>query len=365
MDLSMETKTKIITMRKYSSATFTEIANQCGCGVSRKILWTAKTIGKDLNMRFVTSIRFDCNSGYFRISSSCSLCPFVYFVLKCCIQKESTARKWWKRYEKENDINVKPRSGRPQSLNSEIKANIIERIHQNPSLTAVSFAREHNVSRPTISAVFKENGLNCYTAATQTRLTEQHRINRLAFCRKMLDEWDETRLQNIIFSDEKTFCTDVSWRSKVYRPFNSRYEPPYVKTTSRSGRVTNNYWGAIGKEGPVTDIVRIVGKFNSDQYLRILRNHVLPTMRSFSPPRIFMQDNSPVHKSKRCMAWFSRQTFELLEWPALSPDLNPIENVWSFMENGWPQIHPRNSETLDQVVQERWSGLRNNQGELL
>lgn len=37
MDLSMETKTKIITLRKYSSATFAEIANQCECGVSRRI----------------------------------------------------------------------------------------------------------------------------------------------------------------------------------------------------------------------------------------------------------------------------------------------------------------------------------------
>lgn len=277
--------------------------------------------------------------------------------------KESTARKWWKRYNEENDLNVKPRPGRPKILNDEIQANIVERIRENPFLTAVSFAREHNVSRHTISSVLKENGLKCYTAATQSKMTEQHRINRLAFCRMMLDEWDEDRLKNIIFSDEKTFCTDVSWRSKVYRPFNSRYEPPFVKTTSRSGRITNNYWGAIGKEGPVTDIVQIDGKFDSKQYLRILRRHVVPTMRNFDPPRIFMQDNSPVHKSKKVMAWFSRQTFELLDWPALSPDLNPIENVWSFMENGWPQIHPRSPETLDQVVQERWSGLRNNQGE--
>lgn len=33
-NLSIEIKTKIITMRKYSTATFAEIANQCGCSVS-------------------------------------------------------------------------------------------------------------------------------------------------------------------------------------------------------------------------------------------------------------------------------------------------------------------------------------------
>lgn len=77
-------------------------------------------------------------------------------------------------------------------------------------------------------------------------------------------------------------------------------------------------------------------------------------MQDSDPPRIFMQDNCRIHTARNVMAWFSRQNFELMEWPAFSPDLNPIENVWSFMENGWPQIHPRNAITLDGVVKERW-----------
>lgn len=250
-------------------------------------------------------------------------------------------------------------------MGDEIGKNIVERMEKDPFLTAKGFARECNVNASTISAVLKRNGLKCYTAARQTALTEQHRINRLAFCRMMLDEWDDDKLENIIFSDEKTFCTDVSWRSKVYRPFNVRYESPYVQTTTRSGPITNNYWGAIGKEGPMCDIVQIEGRFDSHRYMRmILRAHVLPIMQRFDPPRIFMQDNSPVHTTGNVMAWFSRQNFELLDWPPLSPDLNPIENVWSYMEHDWPPIHPRNPNTLDVVVQQRWNDLRSNQGDL-
>lgn len=246
-------------------------------------------------------------------------------------------------------------------LSEENVRSIVERLQENPFLTAVSFAREYGVSADTVSAVIKRNGLRCYTAATQTKLTDQHRAKRLEFCRTMLEEWDDDKLGSIVFSDEKTFCTDVSWRSKVYRPINSRYDPLYVKSTGRSGRITNNYWGAICKDGPLTDLVTIDGRFNSAQYLRILRAHVLPVMTNSN--RIFMQDNSPVHKAGRVMGWFARQNFELMDWPALSPDLNPIENVWSFMENGWPDIHPRNANTLDQVVQERWTALRDNRGE--
>lgn len=274
----------------------------------------------------------------------------------------SAAKFWWKRHEDGFDLNSKPRSGRPNVLNENQKKEIIDRIEENPFSTAVSFAREYGVDRKTISAEIKRNNLQCRTAATQTKLTEEHKINRIAFCRMLLEEWDDDKLKSIVFSDEKTFCTDVSWRSKVYRPFNTRYEPKYVKTSTRSGRITNNYWGAIGNEGPLTDLVRIDGKYNSHKYMRIIRTHVTPMMRNSNPPKIFMQDNSPVHTAGNVMALLSRQNFELMDWPPLSPDLNPIENVWSYMENNWPTIHPRNVDTLDVVVQERWTQLHNNHG---
>lgn len=268
---------------------------------------------------------------------------------------------WWKRYNDENSLAPKPRIGRPRVLNDEVEQNIIERLQENPFLTAVSFAREYKVDIKTISSLIKRRGLKCYTAARQTKLTDQHREKRLAFCRSMLDEWDDDKLKTIVFSDEKTFCTDVSWRAKVYRPPNARYDSKYLQITSRSGRITNNYWGAIGFEGPVTDIVRIEGMFNSSKYTRLLRAHLVPVMQNVVPARIFMQDNSPVHKSQHSMGWLSRQTFDLLESPPLSPDLNPIENVWSYLEKDWPQIHPRNENTLNVVVQERWNDLRDNQ----
>lgn len=231
-------------------------------------------------------------------------------------------------------------------------------------MTAISFAREYNVAVTVIYALFRKHGLSCRTAAREVRFTPEHRINRIAFCEVLLEQWDDDKLESIIFSDEKTFCTDVSWRSKVWRSYNTRYDPQYVKVDDKSGRITNNYWGAIGIDGPLTPIVRIEGHFNAAKYINILRNHVVPIMDSFvneNDPRIFMQDNSPVHTADSVMAFISRQNFELMEWPPKSPDLNPIENVWSKMTYAWPQIHPRNEENLDAAVKERWNALNDDQ----
>ena len=46
-----------------------------------------------------------------------------------------------------------------------------------------------------------------------------------------------------------------------------------------------------------------------------------------------MQDNAPIHKSKETIKFFEQNNVILLNHPPLSPDLNPIENLWGIMAN--------------------------------
>lgn len=42
---------------------------------------------------------------------------------------------------------------------------------------------------------------------------------------------------------------------------------------------------------------------------------------------IFMQDNTEIHTAKIVKKWLQEEGIEIMEWPAYSPDLNPIENL--------------------------------------
>jgi hypothetical protein len=47
---------------------------------------------------------------------------------------------------------------------------------------------------------------------------------------------------------------------------------------------------------------------------------------------VFRHDNDPKHTSKIMQKWLASQPFQLLQWLAQSPNLNPIGHLWALLE---------------------------------
>ena len=74
------------------------------------------------------------------------------------------------------------------------------------------------------------------------------------------------------------------------------------------------------------------------------------------PPLIFMQDNAPVHTSLLTREYRKKHGINKIEkWPAQSPDLNPIENVWKVLKTHVQELyHPKNLNEMQNYLTLAW-----------
>ncbi|GFU80937.1 transposable element Tcb1 transposase [Trichonephila clavipes] len=91
-------------------------------------------------------------------------------------------------------------------------------------------------------------------------------------------------------------------------------------------------WGSI-EYHPRTPLVRIDGTLNSQRYIsEVLEPVVLHYFQGLATA-IFQQDNERPHVARIVQRFFINHQIELLPWPARSPDLSAIENMWSWLLN--------------------------------
>ncbi len=72
---------------------------------------------------------------------------------------------------------------------------------------------------------------------------------------------------------------------------------------------------------------------------------------------IFQQDLAPAHTAKGTKSWFNDHGVTVLDWPANSPNVNPIENLWGIVKRKMRDTRPNNADDLKAVIKAIWASI--------
>ncbi|GFT72796.1 transposable element Tc3 transposase [Trichonephila clavipes] len=163
------------------------------------------------------------------------------------------------------------------------------------------------------------------------------------------------------FSDESRFSLSSDCRRQlIWRESGTVYRPENIQEKDRYPTCSIMLWAGIMINGRTRLHVVANGTMTGQRYIdEVLLPHVRLFRGAVGDEFVFMDDNATCHRTLAVQDCLDSESIQRLVWPARSPDLNPIENVWDALgrQVAGRNYPPTNKNTLIRALTEEWDKL--------
>lgn len=243
------------------------------------------------------------------------------------------------------------------------------RIRRNCHRSLRKMAKQMKVPRESLRRMVKNNlGLKSLKMRKTHMLNDRLRVARRYKCKQLLSRYAPDDCKSILFSDEKLFNVEVKWNSQNDRVLAANVSaiPPGQNRRQRTQHPASvMVWAGVSHEGK-TPLVFIPNgvKINKEVYIsHILEPHVKSLTHSIFHSRCwtFQQDSAPSHRAKVTQRWCEDNLPQFIsteDWPASSPDLNPMDyGMWSILEQKVCTINHSSVSHLKKSLLKAWEEI--------
>ena len=183
-----------------------------------------------------------------------------------------------------------------------------------------------------------------------------HMQKRISWAREKVT-WNICDWNGVVWSDEKRFNLDGPDGFAYYWHDLRREERLFSKRQNGGGSLM--VWGAFAGRKKC-ELAVLNGKQNALIYKQTSEDYLLPFAdQELGEIWVFQQNGASIHRAYAVQEWFNEEHIVVMDWPAKSPDLSPIENLWAILARKVYQNQRqfRDVDKLQKCVMDSWDAI--------